>query len=100
MLPLACRSTESNSKTSCNARQLRERVSGCRAPTVSKARRLTAHCRRRRQLLLQISLGRHAAEHGPLSGVVADLSDEDLERAYLVAAHRFHVAPVDGERDR
>ena len=40
-------------------------------------------------LLLPISLGRHAAEHGPLAGVVADLSDEDLERAYLVAAHRF-----------
>ncbi len=51
-------------------------------------------------LLLQISLGRHAAEHGPLAGVVADLSDEDLERAHPVAAHRFHVAPVDGERDR
>ena len=53
------------------------------------------------QLLLPpISLGRHAAEHDPLAGVVADLSDEDLERAYLVAAHRFHRPPVDGERDR
>src|SRR5271166_5806673 len=51
-------------------------------------------------LLLPISLGRHAAKHDPLAGVVADLSDEDLERAYLVAAHRFHVTPVDGERDR
>jgi hypothetical protein len=51
-------------------------------------------------LLLLISLGRHAAEHDPLAGVVADLSDEDLEGAHLVAAHRFHVTSVDGERDR
>ena len=58
-------------------------IDGCGTKTMQHAAQL---------LLLQISLGRHAAEHGPLSGVVADLSDEDLERAYLVAAHRFHVA--------
>ena len=40
------------------------------------------------------------AKHGPLAGVVADLSDENLERAHLIAAHRFHMTPVDGERDR
>src|SRR4051812_40137775 len=51
-------------------------------------------------LLLPISLGWHAAEHGPLASVIAYLRDEDLERAYLVTAHRFHVTPVDGERDR
>src|SRR5208337_2532728 len=51
-------------------------------------------------LLLPIGLGRHTAKHDPLAGVVADLSDEDLEGAYLVAAHRFHMTPVDGERDR
>src|SRR3954462_12540408 len=44
--------------------------------------------------------GWHAAEHGPLAGVIAYLRDEDLERAYLVTAHRFHVTSVDGERDR
>src|SRR4051794_639791 len=51
-------------------------------------------------LLLPIGLGWHAAEHGPLAGVIAYLRDEDLERAYLVTAHRFHVTSVDGERDR
>src|SRR3954470_11797627 len=51
-------------------------------------------------LLLPISLGWHAAEHGPLASVIAYLRDEDLERAYLVTAHRFHVTSVDGERDR
>src|SRR5271165_6104749 len=49
-------------------------------------------------LLLPISLGRHTAEHGPLAGVVADLRDEDLERPYPIAVHRFHVTSADGER--
>jgi hypothetical protein len=53
------------------------------------------------QLLgLPISLGRHAAEHDLLAVVVADLRDEDFEGPCLVAAHRFHVSPVDGECDR
>src|ERR1700733_13266288 len=68
-----------------------DRRSRCDAKTMQHAAQL---------LLLPISLGRHAAEHDPLAGVVADLSDEDLERAHLIAAHRFHVTPVDGECDR
>jgi hypothetical protein len=44
-------------------------------------------------LLLPIRLGRHTAKHDPLAGVVADLSDDDLERTHLIAAHRFHVTP-------
>jgi hypothetical protein len=32
-----------------------------------------------------------------LAVVVADLRDEHFERPPLVAAHRFHVAAVDGE---
>ena len=53
------------------------------------------------QLLhLPIGLGRHAAEHNLLAGVVADLRNEDLEGPHLVAAYGVHMAAVDGECDR
>jgi len=53
------------------------------------------------QLLhLPVGLDRHAAEHDLHVVVVADLRDENVERPRLVAAHRFHVAAVDGECDR
>jgi hypothetical protein len=45
-------------------------------------------------LLLPISLGRHAAKHDPLAGVVADLSDEDLERAHLIGVGSGYVQKV------
>jgi hypothetical protein len=51
-------------------------------------------------LLLPVRLGGHAAGCNRLALVAADLSNEDLEGAYLVTAHRPHVAAVDGERDR
>src|SRR4051812_48064884 len=51
-------------------------------------------------LLLPVRLGRHAAEYDRPALVAADLGNEDLERAYLAATHRSHVAGVDGERDR
>src|SRR5271165_6469246 len=51
-------------------------------------------------LRLPIGLGRHAAEHDLVAFVIADLRDENLEGPCLIAAHRFHVSPVDGECDR
>jgi hypothetical protein len=50
-------------------------------------------------LLLPTRLCRHAAEHDLLLLVVADLSEEKLERPPLILASRSHVAAVNGERD-
>ncbi len=51
-------------------------------------------------LALSVSLCRHAAEHDLVASVIARLSDEDLERARLVATDRFRVPAIDGEHDR
>ena len=51
-------------------------------------------------LYLPIGLGRQTAEDDPFAVVVADLSDENLERPPLIAANRLHMPAVDGERDR
>jgi hypothetical protein len=49
---------------------------------------------------LRVRLCRHAAEHDLLPLIVADLGEENLERAPLVLTSRSNVTAVDGERDR
>ena len=49
---------------------------------------------------LRSRLRRHAGEYDLLPLIVADLSEENLERAPLVLTSRPHVAAVDGECNR
>ena len=49
---------------------------------------------------LRNRLRRHAGEHDLLSLIVADLGEENLERAPLVLTSRPHMAAVNGERNR
>jgi hypothetical protein len=48
---------------------------------------------------LRSRLRRHAGEYDPLPLIVADLSEENLERARLILTSRPHVAAVNGECD-
>jgi hypothetical protein len=49
---------------------------------------------------LRSRLRRHAGEYDLLSLIVADLSEENLERAPLILTSRPHVAAVNGECNR
>jgi hypothetical protein len=49
---------------------------------------------------LRSRLRRHAGEYDLLPLIIADLSEENLERAPLVLTSRSHVAAVNGECNR
>jgi hypothetical protein len=49
---------------------------------------------------LRSRLRRHAGEYDLFPLIVADLSEENLERAPLILASRSHVAAVNGQRNR
>ena len=58
----------------------------CRTQVVQHAAQL---------LCLMVGFRRHAGEDDVIAVVVADLGDEDLEGADLVAAHRADVTAID-----
>ncbi len=49
--------------------------------------------------LLRNGLRRHAAEYDLLAFVIADLSEQNFERAHLVLANRSYMAAIDGKRN-